>query len=129
MQQHLNSFEQLCLNFSFAECSQVVSSPLPDEYIEWTDVEVEQLHYRVLEDAIETLARKDCSIQKQEILAWIFFEDWTLDWSGVRKHATEIPFSFQSCCQYLGYRPDVLQHEIIKEARKSIEQAGIVLPF
>ncbi len=98
--------------------------------MDWSNEELLKAHQWVLEESIEALRSEDNKQEKMDVLEWIFSPAY-IDKIGksldgrpciIRRHASDIPFSFENCCRSIGLTdPDVFREELVEKMNEELK--------
>lgn len=87
----------------------------------WSDEHIVVVHSELLYESLTMLTYEGTSVDKLDVIEWIFAEDDLL-WHGRKTPAETIPFSFQACCKLGGYDYTILQSAIHSELPSEYKQ-------
>lgn len=91
--------------------------------MDWNNEKLLEAHQWVFEDSIEALCVVNNQEEKMDVLEWIFspafIEKIGKSFDGrpciIRRHASDIPFSFENCCRSVGLTdPDSFREELVE---------------
>lgn len=91
--------------------------------LDWSNENLLELHQWIFEEAFESLKSDDNAKEKMDILEWIYSPAY-IDKIGksldgrpcvIRRHASDIPFSFENCCRAMGFaNPDNFRESLVE---------------
>lgn len=100
--------------------------------MDWTNDVLVDMHRWVFDEALEALKAEQNQAEKMDILEWIYSPDY-IDKLGkstdgrpcvIRRHATDIPFSFVNCCKAVGLSdPDIFREELVENLSEQLKPA------
>jgi hypothetical protein len=91
---------------------------------DWSNDRFLEMHQWVMEESMEALREEGNPEEKLDILEWIFSPNYIekigKSYDGrpciVRRHASDIPFSFLNCCRSIGMRdPDNFRELLVEQ--------------
>lgn len=106
---------------------------IQEEKFEWTDAHIVHMHDSVLSYSLRILRTNGNSKEKQEIIEWIWSEDFyeshpdTLGAHTQRRlvRQDQVPFTFQCCCRLSGLDYEALREGLAWEMRHILPKLGI----
>ena len=98
--------------------------------MDWSNEELLEAHKWVFEESIEALKYEDNQQEKMDVLEWVYSPAY-IDKLGksmdgrpciIRRHASDIPFSFENCCRAIGLTdPDIFREELVENMNDELK--------
>lgn len=102
---------------------------VPDR-MDWSNQALLEAHQWVFDESIETLKAEDNPQEKMDVLEWVFSPSY-IDKIGksvdgrpciIRRHASDIPFSFENCCRSIGLTdPDGFREGLVENMNDELK--------
>lgn len=108
----------------------VQSSPDVHRQMDWSNQALLEAHQWVLSESLEVFRYEDNAEEKLDVLEWVFspcyIEKLGKSSDGrscvIRRHASNIPFSFENCCRAVGMTdPDSFREELVEQMNDELK--------
>jgi len=106
------------------------STPDVPRQMDWSNQALLEAHQWVLSESMEVFRYEDNAEEKLDVLEWVFspcyIEKLGKSPDGrscvIRRHASNIPFSFENCCRAVGMTdPDSFREELVEQMNDELK--------